>query len=32
VWAIDTGISSYYGGYLGALIIEGKNFQTWGVN
>jgi len=32
VWVIDTGISAYYGGYLSALIIEGENFQTWGVS
>jgi len=32
VWAIDTGISSYYSGYRSALIIEGENFQAWGVD
>jgi len=32
VWIIDTGISAVYGGHLSALIIEGENFQTWGVN
>jgi hypothetical protein len=32
VWVIDTGISAVYGGHLSALIIEGDNFQTWGVN
>ncbi|MGB9006169.1 MAG: metallophosphoesterase [Candidatus Aminicenantales bacterium] len=32
VWVVDTGISAVYGGHLSALIIEGDNFQTWGVN
>jgi hypothetical protein len=32
VWVIDTGISAAYGGHLSALIIEGDNFQTWGMN
>ncbi|MGB9005580.1 MAG: metallophosphoesterase, partial [Candidatus Aminicenantales bacterium] len=32
VWVIDTGISAVYGGHLSALIIEGDNFRTWGVN
>jgi hypothetical protein len=32
VWVIDTGISAAYGGHLSALIVEGDNFQTWGMN
>ncbi len=32
VWDIDTGISSFYGGHLSALIIEGDNFQVWGLS
>lgn len=32
VWVIDTGISAVYGGHLSALIVEGDNFQTWGMN
>jgi hypothetical protein len=32
VWVIDTGISSFYGGHLSALIIEGDHFQVWGFN
>ena len=30
VWIIDTGISSYFGGHLSALIIENNNFIVWG--
>lgn len=32
IWAIDTGISEYFGGHLSALIIENRNFVAWGVN
>jgi len=29
IWIIDTGISDFYGGFLGALIIENGNFRIW---
>jgi hypothetical protein len=29
IWAIDTGISEFYGGHLVALIIENDNFSIW---
>lgn len=29
VWGIDTGISSFYGGPLSALVIEGGRFTVW---
>jgi hypothetical protein len=32
VWGIDTGISSFYGGFLTALIIEQDTFRIWGKN
>lgn len=32
VWGIDTGISSFYGGFLTALIIEQGTFRVWGEN
>ena len=32
LWVIDTGISTYFGGFLSALIINGGHFQAWGVN
>ena len=32
VWSIDTGISSVYGGYLSALIIENGKFTPWWEN
>ncbi|MFC2158396.1 metallophosphoesterase [Acidobacteriota bacterium] len=29
IWTIDVGISSFYGGRIGALLIENGNFTLW---